>query len=538
MIDPKIEAHYVERTKRHIALVQKYCGRIAKEFPDIKGIVGRGKIHDASKFKAPEMGPYIWLTWRYKCEADGTDPEIPDGMISKINKVTKHHIWNNAHHPESHQKKPVGLLAKGDRDGTPSKIISAVNMSDLDIAEMVADWCAMSEELGNSPKTWADKDIGNRHKFTTGQTALIYKLISGVWTGGKKKQKTAEEASKGMSFREGLLLGALADDPASNPYIWGRLRQEKAMKKTASQIADAVLRKSAESSSGEHIRNLMVGGAGALSPLVGGIAASASKPEGDDTSQFAGTLGGSLLGQIIGSSIGHGVSKGRLAPTLAGMFAGGGLGSYGAQRLMASRRGDLARGNIERSEKQLEQLGQLGQHGQSSSDKTASIADAVLAKLGAYTAEDAVEDQQVDEEFMANNPEYGSMPGIAGAAGAAGAGLGAAGGGVFHNLPGTNANDLLQSRDQRLRKALRRKARVGGTVTKALTTLPPIETTHSINRLKGLAKRLGRGAAIGGGLGLGAYGLHKAFGGGEEPTAKEASQIADAVLSKLATLTN
>ena len=54
-------------------------------------------------------------------------------------------------------------------------------MIDDDIKEMVADWCAMSEEKGNTPKEWADKVVNKRWKFTSEQTKLIYTLIDKCW---------------------------------------------------------------------------------------------------------------------------------------------------------------------------------------------------------------------------------------------------------------------------------------------------------------------------------------------------------------------
>lgn len=46
---------------------------------------------------------------------------------------------------------------------------------------MVADWFAMSEELGGHPKDWADKNINIRWSFSQEQKNLIYDLIKGIW---------------------------------------------------------------------------------------------------------------------------------------------------------------------------------------------------------------------------------------------------------------------------------------------------------------------------------------------------------------------
>ena len=52
-------------------------------------------------------------------------------------------------------------------------MIDATKMPDLDVAEMVADWCAVSEERGNHPKTWADKNVNVRLKFTDDQKKIL-----------------------------------------------------------------------------------------------------------------------------------------------------------------------------------------------------------------------------------------------------------------------------------------------------------------------------------------------------------------------------
>ena len=54
-------------------------------------------------------------------------------------------------------------------------------MTDVDIAEMVADWMAMSEERGGHPKEWADNNVNKRWEFSRGQCNLIYKIIEKVY---------------------------------------------------------------------------------------------------------------------------------------------------------------------------------------------------------------------------------------------------------------------------------------------------------------------------------------------------------------------
>ena len=176
--------HFLNRTHLHIKLVQKYCALIEKAFPYLLGFVDRGVEHDLSKFEELERIPYVWLTWRYKCKDDGVKCNLPEGMDKEIDAATEHHILNNAHHPEFHQSETESLLNPRDRDAPPEKMIDATGMSSLDLAEMVADWCAMSEERGNAPKEWAKKNVNVRWKFKADQEKLIYEMMDAVWNKG------------------------------------------------------------------------------------------------------------------------------------------------------------------------------------------------------------------------------------------------------------------------------------------------------------------------------------------------------------------
>lgn len=167
-----------KRTKRHIALVQKFCKKIEDYDPDrFNGLVERGRTHDQSKLENPEKDPYIWITWQYKCKADGTEFDAPFGLDEKMSQATEHHVKNNRHHPEFHSGQEVDLINRKDRDKPPKKMVDASAMKDIDVAEMIADWSAMSEEKSSSLRGWADKNVNVRWKFTDAQKVLIYELI-------------------------------------------------------------------------------------------------------------------------------------------------------------------------------------------------------------------------------------------------------------------------------------------------------------------------------------------------------------------------
>ena len=178
----KMKDWFEKRTKKHIGLVKKYCKKIAEYDEERFGkILEQCENHDQSKFEDPEVDPYVYTTWQYKCKDDGVDFECPKEMQDRMTEATEHHIKNNRHHPEFHCDKETDLINENDRDKPPEEMIDATKMPDLDLVEMVADWCSVSEERGKSPKSWADKNVNVRWKFTGEQKDLIYELIDNIW---------------------------------------------------------------------------------------------------------------------------------------------------------------------------------------------------------------------------------------------------------------------------------------------------------------------------------------------------------------------
>jgi hypothetical protein len=181
-ISKEMEDFFEKRTKKHISFVQDFCKKIENYDKDrFSGLIERGEKHDHSKYKSPERDPYVYITWNYKCKDEGIDWEPPKDIDEKMNKATEHHVKNNLHHPEAHSDKEVDLINRKDRDKPPKEMIDATKMKDLDVAEMVADWLAMSKERGGDPKDWAKKNVNVCWKFTDEQEDLIYELIEAVW---------------------------------------------------------------------------------------------------------------------------------------------------------------------------------------------------------------------------------------------------------------------------------------------------------------------------------------------------------------------
>lgn len=161
---------FKKRTQDHIHSVVKYM-KLLKGFG--KGLSTaelskRAKVHDKDKYSDQDLIlPYIWVTEYHRVNNDkeGSVSDELQEQYDLANKATGKHVEKNLHHPEAHS--------------------SIEDMSDLDLAEMVCDWAAMAEELGQgSPRGWADDNVGSKWKFSEEQEKFIYDVID--WLEGKK----------------------------------------------------------------------------------------------------------------------------------------------------------------------------------------------------------------------------------------------------------------------------------------------------------------------------------------------------------------
>jgi tRNA U34 5-carboxymethylaminomethyl modifying enzyme MnmG/GidA len=160
---------FEKRTKKHIERVQNAAKKIVDKYPEYEKLLEQAEEHDASKFKEPEMTPYIELTWLKKNNQD-------DKNNQEIKKATLHHIKNNKHHPEYHNKSKAHIDTTN-RDKS-IKCIDAFDMDDISLAEMVSDWQAMSEELKtNTSREWYDDVKNVRWRWNKYQEKLIDKFL-------------------------------------------------------------------------------------------------------------------------------------------------------------------------------------------------------------------------------------------------------------------------------------------------------------------------------------------------------------------------
>ncbi len=172
--------HYYKRTEHHIDLVKKWYEMIIYEFP----IYNRIDIndHDLSKYSDPELTPYIYLTWNYHCKDNNIPFTVSDQLQEKINEATLHHRKNNKHHPEFWDKNfDSSMFNSINRDEVGESMVDATEMPIRFILELLADWCAVSEEKKTNPFDWAKKNIGIRWKFDKYQVDIIYRVLNKFW---------------------------------------------------------------------------------------------------------------------------------------------------------------------------------------------------------------------------------------------------------------------------------------------------------------------------------------------------------------------
>jgi len=169
---------FYKRTYHHVDLVEKYIN-IYYDGKVPYNLLDNG--HDESKFEEPEFTPYVIITWDYRCKEHGIPFIVPNNIKEDLNKATLHHIKSNRHHPEYWVERETELLSRDNRDSADIPTIHIEDMPIDALVEMCADWCAMSEEKGNTPFDWYNKVIGVRWDFGPTDNKTIIKILMNMW---------------------------------------------------------------------------------------------------------------------------------------------------------------------------------------------------------------------------------------------------------------------------------------------------------------------------------------------------------------------
>jgi hypothetical protein len=161
----EMNALFEERTLQHIDRVRNNMKTLSDSMTEInpEEALKRGEQHDQSKYEDGNRVPYTWNTLWHRNNHD--DSIYPPGMKEEVEKATKKHIQNEPHHPDSWE--------------------NVQEMTPLDIAEMVSDWFAMSQELNDDIYEFEKKKVP-KYSFSPEQTELIRKMTDALMSREKQ----------------------------------------------------------------------------------------------------------------------------------------------------------------------------------------------------------------------------------------------------------------------------------------------------------------------------------------------------------------
>ena len=152
---------FEERTKRHIAMVQRNINLLIKHYPELEvegQLHDRGRVHDSSKWSDEEKSGYVWLTHAHKTKCF----EYPNEEIrALVERSVEKHLKKNRHHSEYHN--------------------DANEMSLTDLYEMVCDWAAISQEMEDddfaSPRKYFEEKGSKKYGFNEENCRKIQQII-------------------------------------------------------------------------------------------------------------------------------------------------------------------------------------------------------------------------------------------------------------------------------------------------------------------------------------------------------------------------
>lgn len=153
LLPPDAIEHFEKRTKEHIARVQENAKKLVTYVDLSPDFLDRVAQHDRSKFYSDIYQGYVWIDYHYNCNADYPSKEIRDLATS----CYKKHYQEERHHPEHYS--------------------NCNDMTIEDLAEMICDWHAMSQELGGKTSDFWKNKASRKYNFDECRKNTIEKLI-------------------------------------------------------------------------------------------------------------------------------------------------------------------------------------------------------------------------------------------------------------------------------------------------------------------------------------------------------------------------
>lgn len=151
-----LEQQFIERTKKHIELVNYFASKLGKQYPN----------HDSSKLTLLLSGYKYFMIPREQLTAEQTEA---------LDLVTLSHIKNAPHHPEYWTNTDLTGFTRS--NCCPNGPIDATQMPQECLEEMICDWMSVGTEMGNNIEDWYNKTVGNRWIFTKQQQDFMLATI-------------------------------------------------------------------------------------------------------------------------------------------------------------------------------------------------------------------------------------------------------------------------------------------------------------------------------------------------------------------------
>lgn len=149
---------FIDRTIYHINLVNKYANKLGLSFLE----------HDCSKLTML-LPAYMYFSKPNRTFAEDKILDI----------ATFIHVTQASHHPEYWSSTSLEGFTR--KNPTPNGPLDVYEMPEECLIEMTCDWCAVSEEKGNTPYEWLEKVDGKRWNFTMEQHDFLTDIMDQIW---------------------------------------------------------------------------------------------------------------------------------------------------------------------------------------------------------------------------------------------------------------------------------------------------------------------------------------------------------------------
>ena len=191
-ITPTMHIYNIQRQNLHVSAVQgyaklfvNYCIDFERKFDKV-ALLKSVANHDKNK-EGQLQDIFAQISWTYFLQSQNLERfEIEPNDKNAQYEATIKHRSSSTHHPEywDTENDIRKLINPSNRDLPTDTPINATKMPFHSVAEMVADWAAVSLERDGevSPRKWINRELDLRIRFTQEQKEFIYLLTTIIET--------------------------------------------------------------------------------------------------------------------------------------------------------------------------------------------------------------------------------------------------------------------------------------------------------------------------------------------------------------------